>query len=1047
MSEKKFAMQAFLEYSRAHPQTAMNINSSTTGVEDSSPSYRIPPRYTPINDVSELYDIRRYADQVMDSPSSAAAAPDSGVFTDVPSFDIASFSDAITSVSAITEPPACITTPLQRPDSEAYISGWGRPVISLPPQISIVLGELRKTRGIQHLRQVGKRWIWKKPNTDEIPVHNIEPSNLRVINPHPDGSFDAFGLDAIYNDQKHEIEIVYDDFIHYRISHYFSDYTRHPACSERIFIIAFYQSLQDCEPPKIIRTPQVPGWQETDGKLHYASSEKVTPKLERFCTPNVLARKLTPTSLSLTEAAKALAIHLPAHWKYKLLLAISVTSILLYFYEKAGLTPDQAFFVETKSDSQSNPVKAILQNRSYENRNSVSITECKTKLWQELDYSNDCMAVFDDHSYVEAKRARDAGVKTVLEDLLHSSGSKDQARHLIAIVTDNIGNYSTELPAYFITMNDCPDVRNANDLRQSVGIFESALIRHLENSDSKENLITRMLPKTELYKQNIMNSEYFMSLRMLMTTVELLWEYGLISDCEKSEISRFLSDNHYDGPNANLAVCDEFKQVLSAAFFDRQIRVVNQNGAPYYHPDEYNLILDDGFVNVEARTLERRLMMRMSTTKKRNKLLHALQNCGKLHANNGLKRNIEVELLNGDSKTVSVYSFPKTMLTKQACAKADAFKYKNFLVPIGSLPEGFLPIASCGRGLVTGRVVTDTTLEAESIFCSGQTRSGKTYYLINQALLRALNGYNIIIIDQTGAFAQEEVRKHCEKMTGDDKVVDEYFSFWEIGARGLPVDILSLEHCSKLPQKKNRIASVLSVGARLTGEVQLQVLRSRMKSVVAAIEANQIRSLSDTLCFFDDSEPMQADIKRRLEAVFDDLDGLPTHHQNWGGFLATQKPITIISTAEDSIRKSSAIFDMLLANLYPYKQHNQKEKILVVVDEITDFRLNKNDPIDTILRKGGKHGLSLLLASQFFSAEKDRLGKLIESCGLLVFFFQNNVDPDDIAKQIGVDSSLIAYLEEHEFIVKGGLYNRQQHRNCKTVIKGKAVDLQQFFST
>lgn len=925
--------------------------------------------------------------------------------------------------------------------------GWDNPWRNCSSRLTSIWNDFENKRCIRHLRKGANRWYLKMPNGDDIPALEMETTNPRVINLHPDGSFDAFGFDATYNDQKHEIVVVYEDLIRHRVQHYFPDYHRHPACAEQYFILALFHSLQECGIPQVIQMPQRAGWQEADGKAYYASGEAVTPKLERFCAKDVLVRKRIPTQLSLTEAAKALAIHLPAHWKYKFLLAISVTSILLYFYEKAGLTPDQAFFIETKSDSQAKPVKALLQNRSYETCNSVSITACRTKLRQELDYSNDCMTIFDDHSYVEAKKPRDAGVQVILEDLLHSSGSKDQARHLTAIVTDNIGNYSAELPAYFITMNDCPDIRNANDLRQSVGIFESALIRHLENSDPKENLITRMLPKTVFFKQNAMNSEFFMTIRMLMTTVEILWEYGLISNIEKSEISHFLTDNHYDGPNADLAVCNEFKQVLSAAFCDRQIHVVNQTELPYYCPGEYNLILDDKFVNLEARTLERRLMIRMNTTKKRNKLLHALQNCGKLHANNGLKRNIDVELSSGDSMTVSVYSFPKTLLTAQARAKADMIKYWNFLFPISNLPAGFLPITSFGKELVAGRVITDTRLAAESIFCSGQTRSGKTHYLINQALIRALNEYRVIFIDQTGACPREEVERLCLKMTGNDNVVDKYFSFWEIGEKGLPVDILSLENCSNLTSKKNRLASVLSVGARLTGEVQLQVLRSRMKTAAAAIEANRIQSLAGVPDFFDDSDPAQADIKGRLEEVFEDLKGLPTHHQNWGEFLAMQKPITIISTAEDGIRKSSALFDMLLANLYTYKQLHQEEKILVIIDEIMDFSLNKDDPIDTILRKGGKHGLSLLLASQEYSAEKDRLSKLIESCGLLVFFRPQDVAPDSIAKQIGVNKSLIASLNEHEFILKGGLFNRQQKRNSKTAIKGKAVDLQQFFST
>jgi hypothetical protein len=68
---------------------------------------------------------------------------------------------------------------------------------------------------------------------------------------------------------------------------------------------------------------------------------------------------------------------------------------------------------------------------------------------------------------------------------------------------------------------------------------------------------------------------------------------------------------------------------------------------------------------------------------------------------------------------------------------------------------------------------------------------------------------------------------------------------------------------------------------------------------------------------------------------------------------------------------------MMLASLYEYKQHDRDARYTVILDEIEDLCLEKESPISTILRKGGKHHLSMLLASQEFSVEKYKLGKII----------------------------------------------------------------------
>ncbi len=248
---------------------------------------------------------------------------------------------------------------------------------------------------------------------------------------------------------------------------------------------------------------------------------------------------------------------------------------------------------------------------------------------------------------------------------------------------------------------------------------------------------------------------------------------------------------------------------------------------------------------------------------------------------------------------------------------------------------------------------------------------------------------------------------------------------------------MSLENCSSLPDKKNRLFSIFSVAARLTGDIQSKVLKKRLSDISKAIDAGRIHSLPETLEFFDEQDPEQVKIRDRLEEVFDDLEGLNTYEHNWGEFLNSQKKIVVLSTSADGIRKNSQIIDMMLASLYEYKQHDRDPRYTVILDEIEDLCLEKDGPISTILRKGGKHRLSMLLASQEFSVEKDKLGKIIGNCGTLVFFRPKTNNIADISKLIGIDKTVLASLEQGQCVIHGPLYTKHEGRNKSVTLIGR----------
>ena len=256
------------------------------------------------------------------------------------------------------------------------------------------------------------------------------------------------------------------------------------------------------------------------------------------------------------------------------------------------------------------------------------------------------------------------------------------------------------------------------------------------------------------------------------------------------------------------------------------------------------------------------------------------------------------------------------------------------------------------------------------------------------------------------------------------------------------MNVLSLEHCKNTRDKKKRLESILMVAASLSGDVQQSTLQRRLSGIVKGIEDGNIHWFGDILKCFDEADPNQAEIRARLETIAGDLEDLPSTAQSWGDL--PQDKIIVISVGADGIRKSGRLFDILLAHLYAYKQHNRPKRMTVVLDELVDLNLESSGPINTILRKGGKLHLSMLIAAQHFSAEDDRLGRLIGNCSIKVFFRPMDNNLTAIAKHYKIDKSQLASLEQGECIAVGPFYSQNRKRNCQTIICGKTFPVSNF---
>lgn len=147
----------------------------------------------------------------------------------------------------------------------------------------------------------------------------------------------------------------------------------------------------------------------------------------------------------------------------------------------------------------------------------------------------------------------------------------------------------------------------------------------------------------------------------------------------------------------------------------------------------------------------------------------------------------------------------------------------------------------------------------------------------------------------------------------------------------------------------------------------------------------------------------------------------------------------MISTGYDSVGKGTQAIDMLLENLYAFKKRYTDKRYTVIIDEVQDQYLSEKGPINVLLRKGGNHNLSMLLASQEFPDENTALGKVVGNCGTVKIFRPKQDNLKRVSQFTGVDQTVLNSLNQGECIVCGSFYSCYEGKNCIAALKGKSV--------
>ena len=437
------------------------------------------------------------------------------------------------------------------------------------------------------------------------------------------------------------------------------------------------------------------------------------------------------------------------------------------------------------------------------------------------------------------------------------------------------------------------------------------------------------------------------------------------------------------------------------------------------------------------------------STRSAVKMNKHLNEKGLLKGKHGNKRNLQVAFDVGVFDDVEVYSYSRSVLNVEAKAYIDDIIDNEYWINVDEYPNGFVPILYNADGTRAAGYIFKPDMEDnlhEVYF--GATRSGKTFALVNRVLqkVRFEGADAVIIFDQTEGFTPKEIKKHIGK-----DLMKRYFSFWDVYKNGLPVDLLDLRGCLTYKEKKDRLTRIFAMMCRTLGSYEEQIIKSAVKGLLKEMKRNTDVVASDIEKYIyeegdanDEENPLGDKTHRKLrykiDAVLDDIKGTPQSVNNWSEFAKAQgKPIMVISTGADGVGKGSEIIDILLESLYGYKQCHPYEKYTVVIDEAQDLYLHEKGAVNTLLRKGGKHGVTMLLASQSYPDPTTPFGKVVGNCGRVRGYRSKGDDLARYADRFGCDKYEADSLQKGNCFDNGPFWSRYRKENIIKTLKGKTV--------
>ncbi|MGN1087392.1 MAG: hypothetical protein ACI4Q5_10175 [Porcipelethomonas sp.] len=878
---------------------------------------------------------------------------------------------------------------------------------------------------------------WQKTYKTKSPefVSDVNVTAGLIVNARAPGDCDYY----IVNINGRDTPLIYKDgnlSTHNIIAQLQLDDT---SLNEKWVAEAFRRSLCMCSNISFLTIPdRMGGNRLTDGSLIYVSSRSVIPGLKSLFPDEIKEHLLVTHNRNFDDVIGEYCLSLPKNWKVKCVLVYGVESILLPFFAMEGLKPDRVQVISYNGENEKNVLIALLKRNIYNSTVVKSFADKNTNVKKDLAKSNDITLLYTFSSTIEGRGSCEKKFTDIRLDILGENGIENPTRKVIVILTETPGSIPENLPANFLSIDEDIEFVDISKMQQLTGEFHYSLIQFLyNNQEAARQIVHNAVENARSDIRRFKNVEQTQSNIMIIATAHILKKAGIISDSEMVSMLLWFAKKSTSKTSFNAGISREIGVVVSRAICRGALSITRQYGPPFYKNDGCTAFVAeiDNSINFEADTFDKIFLEEIRSTDRRNMVLRALEEKRQLISTKDHKRDFKVKCENGTLSNLRVYSLSDSILDDKARRIVERALISDKFREPDKFPDDFYPfIRHKEYDIVAGQSIKNYSTINPFIAVSGSPGSGKTDFLMMQALQRAKNGEVVIILDPTNSFCKYEWGEHKVPK----EIVDAIILFWDISKKGWPINLMDFNDCESNEQKIEKLSSLLISGSHITGSNQRSILMNVVNEIVNNYKESSldIRSIINSLL---QDKGKEGEVKKRLLSLFITVAKNSNTPQGWEKILEKRGKIFVISTGNATVKADVNPLDIVLDSFYSYKDTHRSGNVTLVLDEIKTMNLSEGAPVDIVLSKGRKLNIAAFLASQRYSNGKDRLGRVFDYCDTKFFFNPMESCIEAVSDKTRIDTDKLRCFEQGDCACVGPEYSEFYGKNMpvQSAIIGK----------
>ena len=700
----------------------------------------------------------------------------------------------------------------------------------------------------------------------------------------------------------------------------------------------------------------------------------------------------------------------------KAICAFSFMSRLLPFYGLNGLRQDRILVIESIDDNTTLSLLAFLQNSDINSFHTSFSSDSTRELVDEIHKHIDSTFIVRHRANLNTR----SNLKNILNIFSKILDSDDVSyRTMPSLIIDTVGSIPEDIRTIYLTPDKSIHLEDVLAIKKLLGEFHCAFTKKIEkNFDAFSDLLKKNIAIGEEYVLRFPERLRSNSLLMCISSVLSLKNLTLFSESDVEEIIKFLTNS--SGRSQTDMICDVIRNVLSDLICSEKITVTTKFTSQYCI-----FISHDGALNATSDTFKNCVMSRVNPSWGQQIVLKALDENGLLisNQNEGYQNIIKVNRL-----PKRVYTFSPEMLDEKANLFVEKVKVNGYFLNPDISINHFIPfMMHPDLNMIAGLSFPD--YKQGNPFCAvtGSPGFGKTDWLIQQAILRAEAGDNVILLDPTNSFTKDELIGHRIPK----EIIERYFSFWDMSLQGWPVNIVDFLMQVEKENAIQMLSSLLISGMHITGLAQKDLLVSKLSSWLDKTDFDKqspLACLGTLISLFDDKAGRK--LLPRIKALFSSVGTNKSEPQGWDELFSIPGKITVISTGNGTSNVASNPLDVIADSIYSYKDSHRDKKVTIILDEFQTFNRHPGCTLENFFSRGRKLNISVIISSQDYSDEKDNLGRFYAYCGTKIFFRPlSGKCVEKVVKVTHIDQETIETLPVFHFIITGSLYNEKSNEN------------------